>query len=509
MLPSKPNLNRLAMRVIALAILLVFLSTSVQSQPVGIGTTTPHPSAALDITSTTGGLLIPRMNSSQRDAIALPTKGLIIFNTTDSSLYYFDGYWQKLIPASSAWSLKGNNIPADSMYFIGTTNNSTFRVKVNNELSGLIDSTRRNSAWGYMALSSNTTGRSNTAIGFKSLGANLTGDANVSIGQWSLSSNTTGFYNTSVGVISMLANTEGSANVALGAETLMNNKTGTHNTAVGVSALFDNWFGSNNTAVGHGAMWNNYDGNYNTAIGSNAFLTWAASNSTAIGANAWVDASNKIVLGDTNVTKVQTKAVHIATGYSSALSTAQILSLTNLIEGTIIYNSTTKKPVYYDGVKWKYFNDSEIAVNIGDHIGGGIVFYVDASGQHGLMAAEADMAAIPWSNGTSILTGANSATDGLSNTTLLNSTYGQTSFYAARICKEYFGGGISGWFLPSKDQLNQLYLQKNIIGGFSNSNYWSSTEADTNNAWVQDFGAGSQGTSIKTVGVAIRAIRSF
>ena len=497
------------MRVIAFATLLVFLTSAVQSQNIGIGTTTPHPSAALDITSTTGGLLIPRMNMSQRDAIASPAKGLIIFNATDSSLYYFDGYWQKLIPASAAWSLKGNDIPADTMNFIGTTNNSAFRIKVNNQFSGLIDSTRRNSAWGYMALSSNTTGRSNTAIGFESLRANLTGDVNVAIGQWSLSNNTTGFYNTSVGVISMLYNTVGSGNVALGAETLMFNKTGGNNTAVGVGSLLHNWSGTHNTSVGHGAMWNNYDGNYNTAIGSNAFLSGYASNSTAIGANAWVDESNKIVLGDTNVRKVQTKAVHIATGYSSALSTAQILSLTNPIEGTIIYNSSTKKPVYFDGILWKYFNESAINVNIGDHIGGGIVFYVDASGQHGLMAAEADFAAIPWSNGASILTGANSTTDGLFNTTLLNSTYGETSFYAARICKEYFGGGFSGWFLPSKDQLNQLYLQKNIVGGFANSNYWSSTEADINNAWVQDFGAGSQGTSIKTVGVAMRAIRSF
>ena len=132
------------MRVIAFASLITFLSLTVQSQSIGIGTTTPHPSAALDITSTTGGLLIPRMNLSQRDAIVSPAKGLIIFNTTDSSLYYFDGYWQKLIPASEAWSLKGNNIPADSMYFIGTTNPSAFRVKVSNQLSGLVDSTSQN-----------------------------------------------------------------------------------------------------------------------------------------------------------------------------------------------------------------------------------------------------------------------------------------------------------------------------------------------------------------------------
>lgn len=62
----------------------------------GIGTKTPHKSAALDITSTTKGLLIPRMTRAQRDAISSPAEGLEIFSTTDQTKYYFDGVkWEE------------------------------------------------------------------------------------------------------------------------------------------------------------------------------------------------------------------------------------------------------------------------------------------------------------------------------------------------------------------------------------------------------------------------------
>lgn len=62
---------------------------------VGIGTTTPNSSAALDITSTTKGLLLPRMTTTQRNAISSPTAGLVIFNTTTIKMEVYDGTtWQ-------------------------------------------------------------------------------------------------------------------------------------------------------------------------------------------------------------------------------------------------------------------------------------------------------------------------------------------------------------------------------------------------------------------------------
>ena len=74
-----------------LFILLVCITITTYSQ-VGIGTTTPDASAELDITSTTSGILIPRMTQAQRDAIVAPATGLLIYQTNNTpSFYYYDG----------------------------------------------------------------------------------------------------------------------------------------------------------------------------------------------------------------------------------------------------------------------------------------------------------------------------------------------------------------------------------------------------------------------------------
>ena len=57
------------------------LITATTSAQVGIGTTTPDASSALDITSTTGGLLVPRMTAAERDAITSAATGLMIYQT--------------------------------------------------------------------------------------------------------------------------------------------------------------------------------------------------------------------------------------------------------------------------------------------------------------------------------------------------------------------------------------------------------------------------------------------
>jgi len=70
---------------------------------IGIGTTTPHSSAALDISSSIKGLLIPRMTSSQRTAIASPAKGLLVFDTDQNSIFAFDGtVWVSYKPQSGS-----------------------------------------------------------------------------------------------------------------------------------------------------------------------------------------------------------------------------------------------------------------------------------------------------------------------------------------------------------------------------------------------------------------------
>lgn len=84
------------------------------AQSVGIGTNTPNTSAQLDISSTTKGLLIPRMTNTQMNAIVSPAAGLMVFNLTDSIFYVRkNSGWTKLISPGAAgggWTASGNNI---------------------------------------------------------------------------------------------------------------------------------------------------------------------------------------------------------------------------------------------------------------------------------------------------------------------------------------------------------------------------------------------------------------
>ena len=67
-----------------------------------------------------------------------------------------------------------------------------------------------------------------------------------------------------------------------------------------------------------------------------------------------------------------------------------------------------------------------------------------------------------------------------------------------------------GWRLPTKDELNLLYENKEKIGGFTDNNYWSSTEGDNNyDAWLQDFNFGYQNFFFKNYFSYVRAVRAF
>jgi hypothetical protein len=159
---------------------------------------------------------------------------------------------------------------------------------------------------------------------------------------------------------------------------------------------------------------------------------------------------------------------------------------------------------------------------IGESYGGGKVFYVYDNGKHGLIAATSDQStAMRWYGGTNTNTRArgDGVGAGLKNTAIIIGNQGAVdgSEFAATVCNEYTVtetvGGIEtiygDWYLPSKHELNLLYLQKSVVGGFAGNTYWSSSEYDDGNAWLQYFGNGFQTNFGKYDAVYVRAIRAF
>jgi len=191
-----------------------------------------------------------------------------------------------------------------------TTNNVGVGADVFNSLTGGI----YNVANGYGALYKTTTGSFNTAFGDRTLYKNTSGNSNTAIGATSLHNNTTGLSNTATGNNALWNNREGSSNTANGFGALFNNTTGQHNTVMGYQAGQYNTSGESNTSIGYSSGQVNTTGKYNTYIGQHADAAAGLddlSNSTAIGYNAKVTASNQIMLGTATETVIATGQVDI------------------------------------------------------------------------------------------------------------------------------------------------------------------------------------------------------
>ena len=152
---------------------------------------------------------------------------------------------------------------------------------------------------------------------------------------------------------------------------------------------------------------------------------------------------------------------------------------------------------------------------------GGIIFYLKTDGT-GLVAApplwdgmnDPDPAAdwgcfgtpIGGADGTAIGTGFQNTIDIEAGCT--------TGDIAADICANLDLNGFTDWFLPSKDELNEMYIKigqgaNQNVGEFADSYYWSSSEFNANSAWGQNLFDGFQGDDFKFGDSRVRAIRAF
>lgn len=117
------------MKIKYISLLIILISFSGFSQ-IGIGTATPANSSELEVSSTTKGVLIPRMTAIQRNAITSPANGLLVFQTDGASgLYFYDTAstsWKSI--ASDGWVLNGNNGTNPTTNFIGTQDAQAFSI---------------------------------------------------------------------------------------------------------------------------------------------------------------------------------------------------------------------------------------------------------------------------------------------------------------------------------------------------------------------------------------------
>jgi hypothetical protein len=195
--------------------------------------------------------------------------------------------------------------------------------------------------------------------------------------------------------------------------------------------------------------------------------------------------------------------------------------------GLMIYQTDQAAGFYcYNGALWAPFYHS--AHYVGELYGGGVIFWLDQTGQHGLICSMADLSTgMTWSNVTSTLIGPSAQSDwnGQGNTNAIIGQSGHTTS-AAKLCHDYinqdYGTGVySDWYLPSTDQLSLMYQSKYQVNqtldndgnsattAIARTYYWSSNEHSDSGAWRFDFSHGYTDGTSKSGSNYIRAFRYF
>ena len=199
---------------------------------------------------------------------------------------------------------------------------------------------------------------------------------------------------------------------------------------------------------------------------------------------------------------------HGGTGLTNTGRTGQVL--TSASDGSLTWTSLTTQTATH---------------SVGESFGGGIVFYVWDNGRHGLIATTSNLSVggislFTWGpTANYVMAIRNGINAGLYNTERIIMKQGAgIGNYAALIAAHYsFNGNGWGdygdWYLPSKYELQLLFKQKLIVGGFTNTTYvWSSTEADDKTAYTLNFfsSTGTVQAEAKNLNPrSVRAIRSF
>jgi hypothetical protein len=448
----------------------------------------PDSSAMLDVKSADKGILVPRMSSVKRDAIINPAKGLLIYCTDDNSFYVNRGTsslpdWASM---SSYWATNGTDI-----YYTGGNVgigiiNPTARLDVrgSNPDDGIIFQIGNSDLSHRLMLFGGRAGDPNPFIQWKqgdplrfctdeggwSEKMRITGDGKVGIG----TALPTAILDVKGGNNWDLVNGEGDFRLG---NSLYRIKMGIALGGGGAGAA--------------GIMQYGQPGGYNVLkLGAQGnYLLYLNGESQGVGIGTESPQASLDIQGSLRLADGSEMAGRVLTSDGDGIASWQNM--------------------------YKHY--------IGENYGGGIVFYVYDNGQHGLIAATANQNGggnLTWYNGTNRWTGTTG--DGLGagsmNTALIIAAQiadNPTGMYAAKACADYSvvvdGITYGDWYLPSRYELNLLYLQNAVVGGFSYDYYWSSTETAFNLTSAQFFGNGG----IEDAGYKsypnnkVRAIRAF
>jgi len=206
------------------------------------------------------------------------------------------------------------------------------------------------------------------------------------------------------------------------------------------------------------------------------------------------------------------------------MTTVQRDAISSPVEGLQIYNLTSGCVDYFNGTTWITANKHYV----GELFGGGVVFWVDHTGQHGIIISMVDLSTSQeWSNVTNTEIGstAQSDWDGDSNSSAIINQSGHTDS-AAKLCDDYtnedYGTGtFSDWYLPSITELNHLWnnfyeVQKALDSDGNSSTivltrtyHWSSSENNNSYGWAFGFSGGSVRNSNKGTSLYVRSVRYF
>lgn len=340
-------------KIIVAVFILGCAKANAQSFAINTTGTSAHHSAMLDITSTSKGVLVPRLSTAQRIAIAIPAKGLMVYDSTLNQFAYYDGAaWQLLYAGVSSWTVSGSNqysslsgnvgigtaTPSNKLQVAGKTATINFQMTNGASAGHVLQSDALgNASWVNPTaltvsetdpqVSSATTNYlpkwngstlidgvifddgSNVGIGTSAPTGKLhvVGNLKVENGKISIENSSNSVYignncgtgdnlsvvlgNTAIGTNSMVSNVSGYSNTAVGYEAMRLNNVvgGAENTVVGAWAFRNNTTGVDNAILGSGAGMNNIGGSRNTFVGRFAGRNNTGSNNVFLGNRAGHD----------------------------------------------------------------------------------------------------------------------------------------------------------------------------------------------------------------------------